>query len=115
MIKEAIILAGGLGTRLRSVVSDVPKCMAPVNGRPFLTYVMDYLQKQGVKKYIFSVGFKSESILDYVNKEYSMLDVQHTIEREPLGTGGAIRLACTPLFPRVLLQLKENPWEQGGQ
>ena len=56
MIKEAIILAGGLGTRLRSVISELPKCMAPVAGKPFLYYVIAHLQKQGVDKFIFSIG-----------------------------------------------------------
>ena len=63
MIKQAIILAGGLGTRLRSVVSDVPKCMAPVAGKPFLHYVIAHLQKNGIQNFIFSVGYKSESII----------------------------------------------------
>ncbi|WP_289445731.1 NTP transferase domain-containing protein [Klebsiella pneumoniae] len=57
MIKEAIILAGGLGTRLRSVVSDKPKCMAPVAGKPFLHYLISFLQKIGVEHFIFSVGY----------------------------------------------------------
>ncbi len=91
---QAIILAGGLGTRLRSVVSDFPKCMAPVAGKPFLHFVVEYLLSQGVDKFIFSVGYKSETIIDYVNDQYHMLDVQFSIEEEPLGTGGAIKLAC---------------------
>ncbi len=94
MIKEAIILAGGLGTRLRSVVSDLPKCMAPVAGKPFLHYVIDYLLTQGVDTFIFSLGYKSEMIIAYINTEYPMLQVQYAIEKEPLGTGGAIKLAC---------------------
>jgi D-glycero-alpha-D-manno-heptose 1-phosphate guanylyltransferase len=91
---QAIILAGGLGTRLRSVVSDLPKCMAPVAGKPFLHYVVEYLLKQGVNGFIFSLGYKSESIIDYINSQYPMLTVQYSIEEEPLGTGGAIKLAC---------------------
>lgn len=94
MIKEAIILAGGLGTRLRSVVSDLPKCMAPVAGKPFLYFVIEHLLQQEVDKFIFSVGYKSEMIIDYVNKEYPELNKQFSIEEEPLGTGGAIKLAC---------------------
>ena len=62
MLKEAIILAGGLGTRLRSVVSDLPKCMAPVAGQPFLKHVIRYLLSQGVEKFIFSLGYKHEMI-----------------------------------------------------
>src|SRR5665213_1703265 len=93
MIKEAIILAGGLGTRLRSVVADLPKCMAPVAGNPFLYYVIKDLQKGGIDKFIFSVGYKNESILPYVKKEFADIDCKFSIEEEPLGTGGAIKFA----------------------
>jgi len=92
---EAIILAGGLGTRLRSVVNDVPKCMAPVAGKPFLYFVIEYLLQQGVDKFIFSLGYKSEVIIDYLNDQYPTLNTQYSIEAEPLGTGGAIKLACS--------------------
>ena len=95
MIREAIILAGGLGTRLRSVVSDLPKCMAPVAGKPFLHFVIEYLINQGVNRFIFSVGYKSEMIIDYVNEQYPELNKQFSIEAEPLGTGGAVKLACS--------------------
>jgi len=105
MIKEAIILAGGLGTRLRSVVADLPKCMAPVNGKPFLSYIIEYLQNQGVEKYIFSVGYKSESIVEYINAKYSMLKVQYSTEESPLGTGGAVKLACTKASEKNILIL----------
>lgn len=94
MIKEAIILAGGLGTRLRSMVADTPKCLAPVAGRPFLYYVIEHLMKQGIDKFIFSVGFKYEMIEAWLNEELPLLFTQFAIEDEPLGTGGAIKLAC---------------------
>lgn len=94
MIKEAIILAGGLGTRIRSVVADQPKCMAPVNGKPFLFYLINFLQQSGIKKFIFSVGYMHEAIEAYLQKEYFNLDYGLSLESEPLGTGGAIRLAC---------------------
>lgn len=95
MYKEVIILAGGLGTRLRSVVSDIPKCMAPVAGKPFLHYVIAHLQKQGVDKFIFALGYKHEMIEDWLKKEHPLLFTQIAIEEEPLGTGGAIKLACS--------------------
>lgn len=94
MIREAIILAGGLGTRLRSVVADLPKCMAPVAGKPFLHYVIEYFSGQGIEKFIFAVGYKSEAIIDYVNEHYPAMHKQFSIEDEPLGTGGAIKKAC---------------------
>ena len=90
----AIILAGGLGTRLRETVPDLPKCMAPVSGRPFLFYVINYLRMQGVRQFIFSLGYKHEIIEKYLQEEFSTLQYNCSIEEEPLGTGGAIRLAC---------------------
>jgi D-glycero-alpha-D-manno-heptose 1-phosphate guanylyltransferase len=93
MIKEVIILAGGLGTRLRSVIADLPKCMAPVAGKPFLYYVINHLQNEGVNKFIFSVGYKNESILNYITKEFPDINYDFSIEKEPLGTGGAIKFA----------------------
>lgn len=93
-IEEAIILAGGLGTRLRSALPDLPKCMAPVNGKPFIAYVIDFLQQEGIKKFVLSLGYKSETITTYLNKAYQSIDFEYCIEEEPLGTGGGIKLAC---------------------
>ncbi|MFT3934398.1 MAG: nucleotidyltransferase family protein [Chitinophagaceae bacterium] len=94
-IKEAIILAGGLGTRLRSVLPDLPKCMAPVNGRPFLAYIIEYFQKQGIERFIFSLGYKHEAITAWLKETYPLLSYAAVIEEEPLGTGGAIKLAIS--------------------
>jgi len=94
MIKQAIILAGGFGTRLRSVVSDVPKCMALVNKKPFLHYLLEFLQKKGIEHFIFSVGYLHEEIEKYLHENYSDLDYDISLETEPMGTGGAIKLAC---------------------
>ncbi|MFN6375136.1 MAG: HAD-IIIA family hydrolase [Chitinophagia bacterium] len=93
MIKEAIILAGGLGTRLRDTVPDLPKCMAPVAGKPFLFYVINHLRSQGIEKFIFSLGYKHEFVEEYLLTEFSTLSYTCVIEQEPLGTGGAILLA----------------------
>jgi D-glycero-alpha-D-manno-heptose 1-phosphate guanylyltransferase len=95
LIKEAIILAGGLGTRLKDTVPDLPKCMAPVTGRPFLFYVINYLRSQGIEKFVFSLGYKHEIIEEYLNNQFPTLNFQCSIEDEPLGTGGAIQLACS--------------------
>jgi D-glycero-alpha-D-manno-heptose 1-phosphate guanylyltransferase len=99
---EAIILAGGLGTRLRSAVPDLPKCMAPVNGKPFIAYVIDHLQQQGIERFIFSLGYQSEKLIEYLKSYHSPFTIHHSplhfqfvIEEEPLGTGGAIKLACS--------------------
>lgn len=91
----AIILAGGLGTRLRSVVSDVPKCMAPVNGIPFIHFIVWYLKNEGIEYFIFSLGYKHEIITAYLDKTFPELQKEYSIETEPLGTGGAIRKACS--------------------
>jgi D-glycero-alpha-D-manno-heptose 1-phosphate guanylyltransferase len=93
MIREAIILAGGLGTRLRDVLPDLPKCMAPVSGRPFISYVIDYLRMQGVERIIISLGYKADAVQDYLQLAYPTLPYTPVIEQEPLGTGGAIQLA----------------------
>src|SRR5688500_17502731 len=94
-VKQAIILAGGLATRLKDTVPDLPKCMAPVAGRPVLSFVIDFLLMQGFEKFIFSLGYKSDIIEKYLDAHYLSLDFTIVTEKEPLGTGGAIRLACT--------------------
>jgi D-glycero-alpha-D-manno-heptose 1-phosphate guanylyltransferase len=93
----AIILAGGFGTRLQSVVNDVPKPMAPVAGRPFLEWVLDHCLENGIKEAILSVGYKSETIINHFGKEYKGIQIKHAVEHEPLGTGGAIRYAMEML------------------
>lgn len=90
---EAIVLAGGFGTRLQKVVNDRPKSMALINQRPFLEYLFDYLISQGVEKVVLSVGYKHEIISDHFGAEYKKLSIQYAVETEPLGTGGGIRLA----------------------
>ena len=94
MITEAIVLAGGLGTRLKSVVADLPKSLAPVAGRPFLAYLLDYAKQEGIDKFIFALGYKTKQIeafiKDYLHEETYFFSV----EDQPLGTGGAIYKAC---------------------
>lgn len=103
VISEAIILAGGLGTRLRSSVPDLPKCMAPVAGKPFLSYVINHLQQQGITHFIFSLGYKSEMIEELLKKEFPSLLYKSCIEEEPLGTGGAIKLALEKAKEKSIL------------
>lgn len=92
-ISEAIILAGGFGTRLKEVVDDVPKVMAPVNGRPFLEYILDYLDNHVFSRVILSVGYKYEIIKEHFGDKYKSIDIEYSIEDEPLGTGGGIKKA----------------------
>jgi D-glycero-alpha-D-manno-heptose 1-phosphate guanylyltransferase len=103
LIKEAIILAGGLGTRLKSAIPDLPKCMAPVNGRPFLFYVINYLRSQGIEKFIFSLGYKHEVVEAYLQTEFPTLDFLSLVEKEPLGTGGAILASCYKTSQQTVL------------
>ena len=92
MHKDCIILAGGMGTRLQSVVNDKPKCLADVNGKPFLSYIAAHLSKYHFCKVIFSVGYKKEMVIDYVmsHRDEFKFAFDFAEENEPLGTGGAI-------------------------
>jgi len=94
-VKEVIILAGGLGTRLQPVLPDVPKCMAPINGTPFISYLINYLKEQGIEKFIFALGFKAELVKAYLEQSHADLNFVCSIEPKPLGTGGALKLAAT--------------------
>lgn len=91
---EAIILAGGLGTRLRSEVADLPKCMAPVAGKPFLHFLISHLLEQGTGRFVFSLGYKHEAVESYLHEAWPELDFSIVVEKEPLGTGGAVVLAA---------------------
>ncbi len=93
MINQAIILAGGLGTRLKNVISEIPKPMAPINSIPFLDYLFRYLKNQGITNIILSVGYKNEIIKEYFKDEFLGIKIKYAIELEPLGTGGGIKLA----------------------
>ena len=92
-MKEAIVLAGGLGRRLRSVVSDVPKPMAMVAGRPFLELLLAHLARNRFERVVVSVGYKAEMISGHFGDSWRGLSVDYAVEQAPLGTGGAIRSA----------------------
>lgn len=95
MGKEVIILAGGLGTRLRSVVNDLPKCMAPVAGKPFLWYLLKYLSHFDIDRVILSVGYLRDIIINWINENCNNFpfSFDYAIETTPMGTGGGIKLA----------------------
>lgn len=123
---EAIILAGGFGTRLRHVVSDVPKPMAPVAGRPFLEILLTNLAQKGFQRVILSIGFMAEKISGHFGKNYAGMELAYAVENEPLGTGGAIRLALTACsfdhafvfngdtYLDLEIEQVEQRWKQGG-
>lgn len=90
---EAIVLAGGLGTRLQGVIGAFPKCMAPVNGRPFLAYLLEYLDEQKCTRVILSLGYKNRVVTDWLEEQEYRFEIDCVIEEEPLGTGGGILAA----------------------
>ena len=95
---EAILLCGGLGTRLRSVVSDRPKPMADIAGKPFLHYLVRMLSEKGVERFVFALGYMGEQIEAYFQdgREYG-ISIVYSYEESPLGTGGAIRNALSKM------------------
>jgi len=95
MMREAIVLAGGFGTRLAHIVSDVPKPMAPVCGKPFLQFILDDLACKGVRRVILAVGYKKECIETYFGERYAGMELIYSPEDRPLFTGGAIRKAMS--------------------
>ena len=94
---SALVLAGGQGARLRSAVPDLPKPMAPVQGRPFLAWLLDYWIAQGVRRFVLSVGYRSEAIEACFGDGYRGAILEYSVESEPLGTGGALLLAAGSL------------------
>lgn len=92
---EAVILAGGLGTRLAQVVKEVPKPMAPVAGKPFLVYVVEDLIAQGINRIVMAVCYKKECIMDFFGRRYKDVEILYSVEETPLFTGGAIKQALS--------------------
>ncbi len=90
---DAAVLAGGLGTRLHSVVRDRPKALAPIIGRPFITYLLDLLSEAGLEHVILCTGFLGDQIEETVGDRYGELWVEYSREHKPLGTGGALEYA----------------------
>jgi D-glycero-alpha-D-manno-heptose 1-phosphate guanylyltransferase len=93
VITEAVILAGGFGTRLQTVVNDVPKPMAPVDSQPFLNYVFSYLKHYGIKHVVLSTGYLSHKISECYKEAYQGISISYAVEETPLGTGGGIRFS----------------------
>jgi D-glycero-alpha-D-manno-heptose 1-phosphate guanylyltransferase len=85
-----VILAGGLGTRLRPVLKEQPKCLAPIAGQPFLFWLLDGIARQGIKRVILAVGYKADDVRAAVGDARNGLEITYSNENQPLGTGGAI-------------------------
>ncbi len=92
---EAIVLAGGFGTRLRQVVPDLPKPMAPVAGRPFLEILLTLLARKGFRRVVLSLGYMADNVVLHFGDRFAGMELVYEIERIPLGTGGAVRQALT--------------------
>lgn len=87
---ETVVLAGGLGTRLRSAIRDLPKPMAPVDGKPFLEYLLEWISAYKPDRIVLSVGYRHEAIKEYFGDTFTGIPLIYAIEEEPLGTGGGI-------------------------
>ena len=107
---EFLILAGGLGTRLRNVISDIAKPMAQVNGKPFLEYLFNWISGFPVTRIIISAGYKADTISNYFGNNYKGIPLDYVIENEPLGTGGAIAYSLKNATDNDVLVLNADTW-----
>lgn len=108
--REAVVLAGGFGTRLAHVVPDVCKPMAPVAGRPFLRFIMDQLAAAGFERVVVADGYRREQVESYFGSAYRGLDVAYSPEDEPLLTGGAVRRALARCSAGWVFVLNGDTW-----
>jgi D-glycero-alpha-D-manno-heptose 1-phosphate guanylyltransferase len=106
----AIVLAGGFGTRLRAVISDRPKPMALIRGRPFLELLLDRLVEQRVPRIVLAVGFMAECISGHFGGEYRGVPIDYSVETEPLGTGGGVRQALRYVHTDEAIVLNGDTW-----
>jgi NDP-sugar pyrophosphorylase family protein len=93
---DVLVIAGGLGTRIQSALGDTPKLLAPIGGRPYLAYLLDWLRRFGAKRIVLGLGHRAQAVIDFLDRNksfYGDLTVVKVIEPEPLGTAGAIRFA----------------------
>jgi len=88
-----VILAGGMGTRLRQVVSDRPKVMAEIKGKPFIAYLLDQLVEANIERVIISTGYMADTVEDNIGRSYNNIRIEYSKEEVPLGTAGALKLA----------------------
>lgn len=106
----AFILAGGLGTRLRAVVSERPKPLGEVNNRPFLDFLLCQLHSAGVRRAVLCTGYLAERVKSYYGSAFGEMEIAYSVEHEPLGTGGAIRLAADRHPDECFLVLNGDSW-----
>ena len=102
---EAIILAGGLGTRLKGTIGNIPKPMALVGEKPFLKIILDMLSRKGFSRIILSIGYKGEMVRDYFGSDFQGMAIDYSTEDQPLGTGGAVKLAMKKMTGKYVYVL----------
>lgn len=105
MTITAAVLCGGQGTRLRPVIGDLPKCLAPVAGKPFLNYLLEHLHRWSIEKVVLCTGYGGQQIEDFYGPDYAGMPLLYSREDEPLGTGGALRQALPLLDSDPVLVL----------
>jgi NDP-sugar pyrophosphorylase family protein len=95
---DIFVLAGGLGTRIRPALGDLPKLLAPISGRPYLAYLLDWLERFGARRVVLGLGYKAQAVIDHLDAQPpGRIDVATVVEPSPLGTAGAIRFARSAL------------------
>ncbi len=107
---DAAILVGGLGTRLREVVGELPKPLAPVLGRPFLFYLLDMLALRGARSVTLCCGYRADLVTQNIGASWMGMPVRYSIENEPLGTGGALGLAACKMESDLILAMNGDSW-----
>jgi NDP-sugar pyrophosphorylase family protein len=101
---KVFILAGGLGTRIRSLFPDCPKPLIPFHGKPFLQWQIELLAKQGFKDFVLCIGYLSEQIVEQFGDGSSLgVKIEYSIESTPLGTGGAVKHAAKLIDSKIML------------
>lgn len=110
IVREAVILAGGFGTRLRSVVHGVPKPLAPVAGRPFLHWLLDGLVHQGIERAVLATGYLADQVQESLGCRHANIDLTYSSETSPLGTGGALWAALGKCHCERVLVLNGDTW-----
>jgi NDP-sugar pyrophosphorylase family protein len=93
---DVFVIAGGLGTRIGSVLGDTPKLLAPIAGRPYLAHLLDWLRRFGARRVVLGLGHRAQAVVDFLERtrtDHRDLDIVTAIEPRPLGTAGAIRFA----------------------
>lgn len=108
--REAVVLAGGLGTRLRAVVAEVPKPLAPVAGRPFLHWLLEGFARQGITRAVLAVGYRSEAVRAALGPRFAGIELAYAVEEAPLGTGGAIWAALASCTEERVVVANGDSW-----